>query len=67
MTNEIISWPISMKVCDQAGIQFATTRSAIRLVMDCSMAPSIVECIQILICITTTLQQPYVTNPIKIY
>ena len=54
MTNEIISWPISMKVCDQAGIQFATTRPAIRLSTDCAMGPGIVECIQILICNTTT-------------
>ena len=39
MTVEIISWSISTKVWDQAGIKLNTPESAVGLATDCDMGP----------------------------
>ena len=39
MAVEIISWSISMKVWDWAGIKITTPGSAVGLATDCSMGP----------------------------
>ena len=57
MTVEIISWSISTKVWDRAGIELATPGSAVRLasvarhVTDCATRPGILEMISAFVCL----------------
>ena len=41
MTEEIISWSISTKVWDQAGIELTTPGSAVGLATDCATGRSL--------------------------